>query len=177
MQKVLHFVMSLLIIISFMSSCTNPSTSTFNNKEDSLKFARAVYQIYADDFAGETIDTAWLPGEKGVHPISWDTVQSYQDFYDKEPKILDPNKQPYKGFSIDPNGYAWIKKNKIIRGLYLRLGRKGDGSYTIMLLGTDSLGKIIQKKSLRSSTGGTAPDPSNFDNTIPCPDQCPVDPD
>ncbi len=169
--------MGLLFIFSFMSSCTNQSTSTFNSKEDSVKFARAVYQLYTTDVTQASIDTAWLPGEKGVHPITWDTVQSYQDSYDKQPGLFDLNKQPYKGFSVDPNGYDWITKNKAIQGLYLRLGRKGDGSYTIMLLGTDSLGKIIQKKALRSATGSTASDPSNFDNTAPCPEQCPVDPD
>jgi len=177
MQKNLHFLMGVLLATACIASCTERSSSNaFSSKQDSVTFARAVYQLYSDDVTQVKLDTNWLPGNDGVHPITWDTVQAYQDFYDKEPGLFNLQKQPYKGFSVDANGYAWITRNKAIQGLYLRLGRKGDGSYTIMLLGTDSSGKILQKNSLRTATG-TNGDPSNFDNSIPCPDDCPVDPD
>ena len=175
MQKYFRFLFAVLIMAIHVTSCTNRSTSAaFNSKEDSLKFARAVYVRYATEVRQDKLDTSWMPGDVGVHPISWDTVQAYQAFYDKEPQIFNPQNQPYKGFGIDANGYAWIVKNKAIKGLYLRLGRKGDGSYTIMLLGTDSSGNILQKKNLGTAVG-TDGEPSNFDNVAACPSLCPED--
>lgn len=177
MQKYLHPLVIALLIVAGFSRCSNPASGTiFQTKEDSINFARAVYQLYRQDVTNSAPDTSLLPGTDGVHPITWDTVQAYQEFYDKDPRLFNLKNEPYKGFSIDANGYAWIKKNTAIQGLYLRLGRKGDGSYTIMLLGTDSSGNILQKKSLRTAADANG-DPSNFDNTIPCPDDCPVEPD
>jgi hypothetical protein len=157
----------------FFTGCkSNGSESPFSTKEDSIKFARAVYKLYPKEVRQDA-DTLIMPGT-GVQPIPWDTVLAYQNYYDRDPKIFDPANKPYKGFSIDPNGYNMITANTAIKGLYLRLGRKADGSYTIMLLGTDTAGNILQKKNLEARpAGGDGGGSTNFDNTIPCPANCP----
>ncbi|MES2894022.1 MAG: hypothetical protein V4725_18525 [Bacteroidota bacterium] len=175
MQKHFHYLMGILLLGACVISCTQQSsTNNFTSKEDSVKFARAVYNLYAEDVEQVEIDTSRGPGKKGVHPIPWDTVKAYQDYYDRDPKLFTSNNQPYKGFSIDANGYKWITKNKAIEAIYLRLGRKGDGSYTVMMLGTDSSGRILHTKTVETSDP-TKADPTNFDNAVPCPTDCPVD--
>jgi hypothetical protein len=159
--------------IFFMSCKSGGSKDPFSTKEDSVKFARAVYKLYPKEVTQDVDDTLVLPGN-GVQPITWDTVLAYQNYYDKEPKIFDPGNKPYMGFSVDPNGYKMITSNTAIKGLYLRLGRKGDGSYTIMLLATDTAGNILQKKNLEARpAGGGGGGSTNFDNTVPCPANCP----
>ncbi|HSN60606.1 MAG TPA: hypothetical protein VLR49_06710 [Ferruginibacter sp.] len=166
----------------FLFSCnTGNSGKQLNNKEDSLNFAREIIQKYGTNGAllspeqDTPVKARTLTG-KGVEPITWDTVMSYQDYYDKDPLLFSPEKKAYKGFSVDPRGYSMITGNSNIKGLYLRLGRKADGAYTIMILGTDSLGNILQKNNVQSkSLDGDAY--SNFDNTTPCPDICPENDD
>ncbi|GEM_PF-2456490 len=167
-----------LFSVIFLFSCnTGNSGKQLNNKEDSLNFAREIMQKYANDGSllspkqDSPLKARTLAG-KGVEPITWDTVLSYQNYYDKAPLLFNPEKMAYKGFSVDPRGYSMIAGNSNIKGLYLRLGRKGDGAYTIMILGTDSVGNILQKNNVQSkSIEGDAS--SNFDNTTPCPEICP----
>lgn len=159
-------------VVSF-TACNGDGAKQFSTKEDSVSFARSVLEKYPGGITSmqDTTPSIAQPfSEKGMQPISWDTVVSYRNYYDKSPLLFNPLKQPYKGFSIDAAGYTNLLSNPAIKGLYLRLGRKGDGSYTIMVLGTDSEGNILQTGAALPATSQAI---SNFDNTIPCPDLCP----
>jgi hypothetical protein len=161
----------------FLYSCNNgKSGNQFNSKEDSLSFAKDVMQKYGKEGSlllpeqDTPLKARPLLG-KGMEPISWETVVKFKDYYDKDPQLFNLDKQPYKGFSIDTAGYTMLMSNTHIKGLYLRLGRKDDGAYTIMILGTDANGQVLQtKNSLLKTTGD---ENSNFDQVIPCPTNCP----
>lgn len=161
-----------LCAVSF-TACNENRGTQFSSKEDSLSFAKSVMEKYPDGITSmqDSTPAKALPfSEKGMQPISWDTVVNYRTFYDKNPLLFNPLKQPYKGFSIDAAGYTNLLGNPAIKGLYLRLGRKGDGSYTIMVLGTDSAGNILQTGAALPATSEAI---SNFDHLGSCPDTCP----
>lgn len=166
---------ALLCFIFFQTSCTRQKGGgNFTNKADSIQFAKAVYALYPDEVVPSPVfDTLTPPitEKEGVMPIPWDTVVAYKNYYAKNPQLFNPLKQPYQGFSIDPNGFDMIKRNDLIKGLYLCLGRKGDGAYTIMLLGTDENGSLINKGFTQGKLANPK-DSTNFDNVVPCPQQC-----
>lgn len=157
--------------VSF-NACNGDGAKQFSTKEDSLSFARSVMEKYPVGLKSmqDSTPAKALPfSQTGLQPISWDTVVSYRNYYDKNPLLFNPLKQPYKGFSIDAAGYTNLLSNSAIKGLYLRLGRKGDGAYTIMVLGTDNAGNILQTDAALPATSQAI---SNFDNLNPCPDIC-----
>ena len=154
----------------------NESGRQFATKQDSLAFAKAVMEKYpaAEEKIVGPDTTAPVKGRTfqagGMEPISWETVKKYSAGYDKYQPIKSPSGQGYKGFSIDSAGYNMLLQNKLIKGLYLRLGRKDDGSYTIMILGLDDKGNIITTKGNANN-----PDDTNFDQLPPCPTDCPTE--
>lgn len=166
----------LLIAIVTMNACqTKQGNQVFNTKEDSVQFAKIVIEKYPNEFL-ELGDTSILPTKHyGVQPIPWDTVVAYKDYYDKDPKLFNLRNEAYKGFNIDPAGYARIMKNPNIKGIYLRLGRRTTGEYTIMLLGTDINGKIISQEEIPGpQTNLNSPkDTTDYDHLDPCPTNCP----
>lgn len=174
-KSILAFSALLFCLLFIETSCTRQKgRAGFTNKADSIQFAKAVYALYPNEVATPPVfDTLTPPitEKEGVIPIPWDTVVAYKQFYDKDPKLFNPLKQPYQGFSIDPNGYSMIKGNELIKGLYLCLGRKGDGAYTIMLLGTDENGNLINKGNTQSKLANPK-DSTNFDHLEPCPNNC-----
>ncbi len=175
MFKIKFFSIGIIIFFCAVSftACNGDGGKQFSTKEDSLSFARSVMEKYPATLTtlqDSTPAKAQPFSANGMQPISWDTVVSYRTYYDKYPLIFNPQKQPYKGFSIDATGYTNLLSNPAIKGLYLRLGRKGDGSYTIMVLGADSAGNILQTDAALPATSEAI---SNFDNVAPCPDVCP----
>jgi len=170
-----YFCSSGLFLFFSLTSCTRQKGgSSFTSKSDSVQFAKAVYALYPNEVTEPLVTDTLTPpitDQEGVRPIPWDTVLSYKQYYAKNPLLYNPQKQAYQGFSIDPNGYSMIKGNELIKGLYLCLGRKGDGAYTIMLLGTDENGNLINKGDTQGKLANPK-DSSNFDHVIPCPDQC-----
>lgn len=164
-----------MFFFSVPTSCTQQQGGTIlKTKTDSVQFAKAVYALYPTEVVQAPILDTLAPSitdKEGVMPIPWDTVLAYKQFYAKNPQLYNPSKQPYEGFSIDPNGYRMIKENELIKGLYLCLGRKGDGAYTIMLLGTDENGYLINKGKTQGRLANPK-DSTNFDNVVPCPEQC-----
>ena len=173
MRKFISIVIAYPFVSILLFSCNNKgSEKSFASKSDSIQFAKSVLKQYPSLSMAPNLNEDSISGFKpgnGMQPITWDTVMSYKTYYDKNPKLFNLMKQPYKGFSVDPAGYSMIFENKNIKGLYLRLGRKGDGAYTIMILGTDSTGNVINTSAFRA-----APlDSTNFDNLNTCPDNCP----
>ncbi len=171
MKRNLSFLVTICIIMMFFVSGCNQSPTAFNTKEDSLKFAKAYFEVYPQE---NSVKTLLKSGSSAVQPISWEEVLKYRDQYDKQPLIYNLKGEALKGFGVDTNGYNQIKMNNNIRGLYLRLARKDDGTFTIMLLGTDEKGNIIgenpqtQRRSAKDSTKD-----SDFDYVDPCPSNCP----
>ncbi len=175
-KNLLKVLASLLFVASVSSGCdSGNSTQNINSKEDSLKFARSVLQQYGRESILLTQEQDSAPrsrvlGTDGMQPITWETYLKYRDYYDKNPLMFNPDKKPYKGYSIDAAGYARLMNNPAIKGIYLRLGRKDDGSYTIMILGTDANGQVLNTSDSLSADGDGD---SNFDNILPCPTNCP----
>jgi hypothetical protein len=176
MQK--STVLSLLglsITCTVLYSCTGNSGKQFSNKQDSLSFAQAVMQKYPGQKPLPSVERDTTGPDKPqpyeMQPISWETVKKYQYNYDNDPQLRTPGGLYYKGFSIDTAGYAMLLKTTEIRSLYLRLGKRDDGSYTIMVLGMDAKGNIIHTITPQTGLGGD--EPTNFDNLPPCPANCP----
>ncbi len=173
MQKKTLFVAAVLAISSSIISCDSTDSKTFSNKNDSVAFARAVLDQYPEASSGRLVsDTTGfpLPGPgDGFSPISWETVEDYSKRYDADPCLKSPTGVFYQGFSIDTAGYTRLMRTPSIKGLFMRLGKKPDGGYTIMILGTDAEGKIINT----ASVAGAPKDSTNFDQIPPCPAQCP----
>lgn len=188
MQK--SFIQSLagaVLICSLLYSCDSGSGGQqFNSKEDSLRFAQSVMQQYPGESLGASLQQDTTGPAKGktfqqagpedaVRPISWDTVLLYQSNYDKNPQIKSPKGYYYQGFSIDSASYQTIIKTPSIKSLFFRLGRKNDGSYTIMVLGLDAKGNVMGGDKSNKADGGPNDD-TNWDNTYPCPETCPMEP-
>ena len=175
MFKIKFFSIGIIIFFCAVSftACNGDGGKQFSTKEDSLSFARSVMEKYPGTLTTmqDSIPAKAKPfSENGMQPISWDTVVSYRTYYDKNPLIFNPQKQPYKGFSIEAAGYTNLLSNPAIKGLYLRFGRKGDGTYTMMVLGADSDGNILQTGAELPATSQAI---SNFDHVGSCPDACP----
>lgn len=157
----------------FTTGCQQPGKA-FTTKEDSLNFAKAYFNQYPEENSVKTKLKSDSGSASAVQPLNWAEVLRYRDQYDKQPLIYNIKGDALKGFSVDANGYNQIKSNSFIKGLYLRLGRKDDGTFTIMLLGTDGNGKVLgenqqtQRKALKDSTEQT-----DYDNVEPCPANCP----
>jgi hypothetical protein len=174
-KSIFAFSAALLCFVLIQTSCTKQKGGgSFTNKADSIQFAKAVYALYPNEVATPPVlDTLTPPitEKQGVMPIPWDTVVAYKNYYAKNPQLYNPQKQPYQGFSIDPNGFDMIKSNDLIKGLYLCLGRRGNGAYTIMLLGTDENGNLINKGNTQGKLANPK-DSTNFDHLDPCPNTC-----
>ena len=161
-----------LLCGALLQACTEQKNTSFKSKEDSIRFARTVLANYPEVL----LDTSrpslapQAPGQ-GVSPISNQLMREYFRLYDADPKLFTPSGLAYKGFGIDTAGWTTIKNNPKIFGLFMRLGRKPDSSFTIVLQGLDAKGHIINN----GMTGaGTQDDnPTNFDNSTACPEKCP----
>jgi hypothetical protein len=174
MQKLILATLITCAGLLALSSCNdNTGGTSFKTKEDSINFAKSVMEIYPDSarpvirrmarsMAADTVNP-------GMMPIPWDTLTNYVKAYNEDSrKLLNPNGKPYEGFTIDAEGYRLLLENADIQGLYLRLAKKADGSYTIIIMGTDGNGKPLQNSATPPSSGN-----SIFDNLRPCPDVCP----
>jgi hypothetical protein len=169
--KVLTAMAAITMLFTY-TSCTTGGGTGFTSKEDSMKFAQAYFDKYPEENSvkvkyGDTVPM------RSLQPITWAQETKYSLSYDKKPLIYSPTGVPLQGFFVDTTGYAMIQANKAIKGLYLRFGKKDDGSFTIMLLGTDSNNKLIKDSVKTGGYGGGIP--SNFDNTPSCPNFCPAD--
>lgn len=178
MRKHLCKVLAVLFAVaSVTSGCdSRKTTESLNNKNDSLKFARSVMKAYGTESVlaeqeQEPPQKAGMMAGDSMRPISWETYVQYRDYYDKNPVLMNPDSKPYKGYTIDASGYNKLLNNPAIKGLYLRLGRKEDGSYTIMILGTDAGGQVLTTSDTLVTGSGNGD--SNFDNLNPCPLNCP----
>lgn len=174
MKLLTAFAATLLLCFALtQTSCSNGNDVVFKTKDDSLKFAKAYYQKYPGENSVTTQYRSDSAGATGFGPILWKDVLNYEAAYDKQPIIYNPAGVALQGFAIDTTGYSMIQKNPIIKGLYLRFGRKYDGSFTIMVLGTNAKGYIMTDNIAKDSTLGDGA-PSNFDNIPPCPQICPT---
>lgn len=157
----------------FISSCKQQG-SAFNNREDSLKFAKAYFDQYPEDNSVKTLLKSDSGSSSAVQPLNWEEVLRFREQYDKHPLIYNLKGEALKGFMVEAIGYDKIKMNNNIKGLYLRFARRDNGAFSIMLLGTDEKGNVIgenqraQKKSAKDSA-----EDSDFDNLEPCPIDCP----
>lgn len=160
-------------MLAFVASCNSGDSKTFSNKTDSLAFAQAVMDQYPEARSTRMVSDTSTPASSkpgdSFSPISWQTVEDFSKRYDESPGLKSPQGFYYQGYSIDTAGYNRLMKTTSIKGLYLRLGKKPDGDYTIMILGTDANGKIINTE----ATAASPRDTTNFDNIPPCPDLCP----
>ena len=170
-------LLALIITSSALYSCNGTSSTQFSTKQDSLSFAKAVFLKYPGQ--GNSVLSDTVPPVRsgtsrdttGMQPISWETVKLYSDYYDKDPQLKAPQGYYYQGFTVDTAGYSTLFKTTAIKGLYLRLGRKPDGAYTVMILGLDANGKRISAGEINRVEGDPAiPD---FDQLKPCPEYCP----
>lgn len=183
MQKTFtHSLAGLLITSAFLYSCSGNGGQQFSTKEDSVRFAQAVMQKYPGEKQGVPLFADTVPSGKGkdiqapkptgMQPISWETVIQYSESYDKDPQLKSPYGYYYKGFIVDTAGYDMLLKNASIKGLFLRLGKKADGSYTIMVLGLNEKGAVLNSGGI-GLQGRALKDSSNFDNLNTCPEICP----
>jgi hypothetical protein len=162
--KVLAAIAALCVLFTY-TSCTGGGT-VFRTHQDSMAFAKTYFDKYPEENSVKTVfNSVDSIAMKGIIPISWQTATKYSESYDQKPLIYNPAGDPLKGYFVDSAGFSLIQANPQIKGLYLRFGRKTDGAFTIMLLGTDSKNYLIKD----SKTNGDA----NFDNTLPCPKECP----
>ncbi len=175
MQKLILATVIICAGLLALSSCNDNSGGTsFKTKEDSINFAKSVMEIYPDSARPVARRTARSMAADSVSPeamipIPWDTVVRYSELYDADSRrLLDSKGAAYKGFSIDAGGYQMLLNNAAIESIYLRLGRKDDGSFTIMVMGMDKNGKLLESSAAEPPSGR-----SNFDNLKPCPDICP----
>lgn len=176
-NSLLKVLALLFVVVSLSIGCDSRKNGpALSSKNDSLAFARNVMKAYGTEnvLSGQEQERpagARIMDKDSMQPISWATYLKYRDFYDKNPLIFNPDNKPYKGYTIDAAGYAKLMANPAIKGLYLRLGRRDDGSYTIMILGTDASGQVLNSSdSLDLGDGGGD---TNFDNILPCPAHCP----
>lgn len=173
LRKITLLCVIILAGLLFITGCNQPG-SNFTTKEDSLNFAKAYFDQYPEENSVKTKLKSDTGSATAVQPISWEEVLRYRDQYDKQPLIYNLKGEALKGFAVDANGYNQIKMNNNIRGLYLRLARKDDGTFTIMLLGTDDKGNVIgdnTQTQLKSATDSSKD--SDFDYVDPCPANCP----
>lgn len=189
MQK--SFIQSLLglsLVCSLLYSCDGNSGQQFATKQDSIRFAQSVIEKYPaesseklggalqQDTAGPAKGRTLQVGPDGaVQPIDWSTVLLYQSNYDKNPQIKSPKGYFYQGFSIDSAAWNKIINTPSIKGMYMRLGKKPDGSYTIMMLGLDAKGNVMGGNKANKADGGPDDD-TNWDNSMGCPENCPLEP-
>ncbi|MDB5201870.1 MAG: hypothetical protein JWQ27_1279 [Ferruginibacter sp.] len=163
-----------LFLLLLLAACTQNHSVSFSTAQDSISFARAVMEKYPlgaspRSQAKLTRDTTRID-DKGTRPIAWSDVISFKDYYDKDPVLTNPSGQPYHGWMVSPEGYARIKAIPEIEALYLRMGRKPDGSYTIMLLGMDGKGNVLNVG--KDTLLGNPKDSTNYDFNEPCPNTC-----
>ena len=166
-------VFLLTILIGFSACNEEAARDCFKTKQDSLAFAKAVFQAYPAEknmpltvtFAERTAATA--PSE----PVSWDIINRYKEKYDLSPILVKPDGTPYKGFILDTGSFSFFKGNNKCSQLYLRLGKKDNNEYTIMVLPMDNAGYLLQ------SAPVTSPGQQNLnhDHLDPCPTECPKD--
>lgn len=167
------FIISIGMIMAV--GCNETSTSKLQTKTDSLEFARKVMEMYPDSTVATAPRMARTSraavGDTSVDLtgyLPWDSILKYRDNYDKEPFVIPGVSKGYFGFMVSKETYRAMLNNPKIEGLYLRFGKRSDGNYTIMILGTDASGNLIEFSS-ESAAGGQ----SNFDNLTPCPNACP----
>jgi hypothetical protein len=164
-------VCAISLLVTFVS-CTSGDGVILKSRADSLRFARGYFDKYPEE---NSLKIKYRSADsvvaKGVHPITWLEVEKYKKSYDKHPLIFSSDGKALNGFLIDSTGYALILGNKNIKGLYLRLGKKDDGAFTIMLLGTDAKGAVIRDTTYTNQ--GTYDTNGDFDNVLPCPTNCP----
>ncbi|RYY69133.1 MAG: hypothetical protein EOO13_10400 [Chitinophagaceae bacterium] len=171
-----QFLLAILITSSALYSCSGNSSSQFSTRQDSLSFAKAVLLKYPgqENSLSDTVPPVRsrnFQDSLGMKPISPETVKMYSDNYDKDPQLKAPEGYYYQGFTVDTAGYSMLTKIPSIKGLYLRLGKKEDGSYTIMILGLNGNGKRISAVEVnRTEADPPIPD---FDQLRPCPENCP----
>ncbi|MBC7935791.1 MAG: hypothetical protein H7Y86_10615 [Rhizobacter sp.] len=184
LKSFIQSLLGLCVVVSLFSGCAENSGKQFSTKQDSLTFARAVMETYGPE-QPDAVRYDTVPPVKGrnfqtdpdggIQPIDWSTVLLYQSNYDKDPQIKSPQGIFYQGFSVDSAAYKAIITTASIKGLYLRLGKKPDGSYTIMILGLDANGNVMGGNKANKADGGPNDD-TNWDNTFPCPENCPMEP-
>ncbi|MCP9752558.1 hypothetical protein [Ferruginibacter sp. HRS2-29] len=169
--KMLTAIAAIAVLFTY-TSCTTGGGGGFTSKEDSMKFAQAYFDKYPEENSVKVKYGDTLP-MKSLQPITWVEETRYSKSYDKKPLIYSPTGVALQGFFVDSSGFAQVLANKAIKGLYLRFGKKDDGSFTIMLLGTDGNNKLIKDSVKGGGYGGDIP--SNYDNTPSCPNHCPED--
>ncbi len=163
-------VASLALMISFalllsIASCTSASQQ-FTSKEDSLAFAKKVFEAYPEE--NSVIVNYALGDSDKFRAISWDEVNDFKKRYDAKPLIYGADGKPLKGFFIPMQDYSQIQSKAAIKGLYLRLAKRPDNSFTIMVLGLNEKGDVMDGTQQRAVA-----DTTNFDFVPPCPDHCP----
>ncbi|MFT3979691.1 MAG: hypothetical protein QM687_04420 [Ferruginibacter sp.] len=173
MLKKIYPVLTLASLLLY--GCGQNDTKPLETKEDSLVFARSIMDKYPQEGLHQQKPADTIPGGKGgtaekygFSPISWSTAQSYMANYDKDPQLKSPYGYYYQGFCVDTAGMIILRQTKEIKGLFLRIGKKDNGEYTVMVLGTNASGKIIDTLSKDGDPKGT-----NFDALDPCPNTCP----
>lgn len=164
------FTIFLFAILLSFSACNDDSgKGYFKTKQDSLAFAKTVFKVYPGERNVSLIVTfsentaAAVPSQ----PVSWETIDRYKSQYDASPLLQKPSGAYYKGFILDAASFAAFKSNANCAQLYLRLGTKDNGEYTIMVLPMDKSKNLLQ--SMPSPTGVNL----NHDHLDPCPSECP----
>jgi hypothetical protein len=165
-----NILCAFLLSGALLQACTEQGSTTFKSKEDSIRFARSVLANYPDALSDTSRPSVAPQGPgQGVAPINNQLMRAYFRLYDADPKLFTPGGQPYQGFGIDTAGWKSIKNNPKIFGLFMRLGRKPDSSYTIVLQGLDARGRIINN----GLKDGAPKDTTNYDQVLDCPNSCP----
>lgn len=163
MKKLIPTLISMIFVIT---ACNNQSESTcFKTREDSLAFAKLVMEKYPDTLPKEEMKI-WVSQENKIAaagPISWATVEAYSASHDSSP-LFRIGGQTVKGLMVDATGLNYVRGLSAANysKLYLRFGKKPDGSYTVIILPVKTNGEIEKI------------DNRNYDHLDPCPTSCPT---
>lgn len=98
-----------------------------------------------------------------MEPISPKQVGDWARAWDDEAPIKDNYGKIVKGWRIDKDALQLIK-DKGYEEIYLRLGKKGNKLYTVMVLGMKGGGVMQPPSDIQK-----ADDSDNFDHLDPCP--------
>jgi hypothetical protein len=173
-----HVSLLAVLIIMFASCCNNDKQSSGSKEApiDSLKIVKAYLKKHPQPMV-VSFDSVHSVASKDMEPIDWEKdVTRYAGNYDEYPAMIKANDTPMRGWRIYENDLDLIRKKVNYRQLYLRLGRRGDGSYTLMILPLKGDGSVLYRRGKNPKRRPmTDPPDNNYDHLDPCPDQCPSD--
>lgn len=157
-----------VLLLALLTACNNQNESAcFKTREDSLAFAQAVIKMYDTATKPESVTIMERDAQKfsttAFAPLPWQSVVDFANAHDTTP-LFRLGGVPVKGLMVDATGLNYLRAlpAATYSKLYLRFGKKTDGSYTVMILPVKTNGQVEMV------------DNKNYDHLDPCPSSCPT---